>query len=370
MSRFGLERGVVMGGWMLRRILGSGSFGEVWLVSKDFQPSRMRALKLVEAEERSLTERDTLFDLEHPHIVTVSDSFDASRGAPPNTIGIVMNLGDGTLSGRIEPGALNHEQIRRVGVELASGLSYLHNDGGTERAIVVHGDIKPSNVLRASDRWQLSDFGLSVTTETGSAPLTGVSWGYAPPEYAIGDELGLRLEMSRSGDIWALGVTLWELWSASHPGGFESVLGAVASESSTSPLLSIITACLNPEPTQRPSALAVFDVFDDVPRAGSVEPALTVRHFRGLFADVRRLNGWLAVGAEADRWVRRSDRNGFYSRALADLLAVKDYSTARTLLDAAEWWNELPVRDPLPGVGQMLTTAEVETARAALVEVL
>jgi hypothetical protein len=101
--------------------------------------------------------------------------------------------------------------------EVLSQLDHLHSfqteiDG--ERRSVVHGDIKPSNVqIGADDEVRLLDFGIAkVLTFTHSRTHLNLgSPGYCSPERLS------RGQVDRHADLWAVGVTLYEMIAGSPP---------------------------------------------------------------------------------------------------------------------------------------------------------
>ncbi|EFJ45098.1 hypothetical protein VOLCADRAFT_94590 [Volvox carteri f. nagariensis] len=109
---------------------------------------------------------------------------------------------------------LARRTLLRTAGEVARGLLHLH-DGG-----VVHGDLKPANILLNSSREdrrgftaKLADFGLSHVLPDAVASLVTKSWGsvaYMAPEAFDG-------KVSRATDVWAFGVLLWEMLTGSRP---------------------------------------------------------------------------------------------------------------------------------------------------------
>jgi serine/threonine protein kinase len=105
----------------------------------------------------------------------------------------------------------------KFAIEILSQLDRLHSfqaEIGGERRSVVHGDIKPSNIqIGADDEVRLLDFGIAkVLTFTHSrTSLSLGSPGYCSPERLS------RGQVDRHADLWAVGVTLYEMLAGSPP---------------------------------------------------------------------------------------------------------------------------------------------------------
>ena len=113
---------------------------------------------------------------------------------------------------RIEPA-----RAAKLAQEVLSQLDQLHSfqaeiDGG--RRAVVHGDIKPSNIqIGNDDEVRLLDFGIAkVLTFTHSR--THLNLG--SPSYCSPERLS-RGQVNREADLWAVGVTLYEMVAGSPP---------------------------------------------------------------------------------------------------------------------------------------------------------
>ncbi|XP_043703965.1 L-type lectin-domain containing receptor kinase S.1-like [Telopea speciosissima] len=97
---------------------------------------------------------------------------------------------------------LGWEERRRVLVDVAEGLNYLHH--GWDQ-LVLHRDIKPSNILLDSDmRGRLGDFGLAKLYQHGQAPGTTRvvgTLGYLAPEL-------VNVGATAASDVYSFGVTM------------------------------------------------------------------------------------------------------------------------------------------------------------------
>ncbi len=105
-----------------------------------------------------------------------------------------------------------HECVAYVGARIAGALSHAHRQG------VVHGDVKPSNVLLSHDGEPLLvDFNLSGNADLAIAARGG-TLPYMPPEQlhlVLGDGLGAPYD-ERS-DVYSLGAVLFELLTGRAP---------------------------------------------------------------------------------------------------------------------------------------------------------
>lgn len=192
---------VRLGRFDVVRNIGSGGMGTVF-EAIDIATCGAVALKMIEdVSEQALTrlrrEFRALCDLSHPHLVTMYE-LHVERGLPFFTMELIRGPSLAQLLRTSAP--LSVTFVARCLLQLTSALSTLHAHG------VLHGDIKPSNVLLApGERLVVVDFGvaralhdLSHGGESGTRP-------YLAPERLRGEAL------TQAGDWYAVGTMLHEL---------------------------------------------------------------------------------------------------------------------------------------------------------------
>ncbi len=202
----------------------SRSLTDVYL-ARDAEADRQVVLKLIEHSRDDFTQivieaerRGALIqrDLHHkdPRILEVYD-----LGEELNCFFVAMEYFAGRTLADIlrEDGKLDAKRAARYAAEISDQLKTLHaflsQVDGRKRA-VVHGDIKPSNVqISAADELRLIDFGIAkVITLTHN--LTHHNLG--SPSYCSPERLSWA-RVDAHADLWALGVTLYEMVSGTPP---------------------------------------------------------------------------------------------------------------------------------------------------------
>jgi Tol biopolymer transport system component/predicted Ser/Thr protein kinase len=211
--------GQMLGSYRIERLLGRGGMGSVFL-AYDMTLHRHVALKVIEgladgdaARSRLLREARTAAALSHPNICMIHEVREANGSAF-----IAMEYVEGrSLRDRLDEGALPFDEALRCGIQAADALSYAHDHG------VIHRDLKAANVIvTTSGMLKIVDFGLArrddaivdeATTMESLVPAgscAGTPYAMAP-EQVRGERADART------DIWALGVLLYEMTSATQP---------------------------------------------------------------------------------------------------------------------------------------------------------
>ncbi|BGP27775.1 serine/threonine protein kinase [Rhodotorula toruloides] len=107
---------------------------------------------------------------------------------------------------RLMPVALPESRAKPYFLQLLSAVQHVHSHG------IAHNDIKPSNILLShEDRPVLIDFGFAQQYEEGNPDrfLSSLSWG--TPEYLSPERAKGALHDERLSDVFALGVTMYEI---------------------------------------------------------------------------------------------------------------------------------------------------------------
>ncbi len=152
-------------------------------------------------------EAQLVANLEHPHIVPIYDYWREPGGAY-----IVMRLLGGNLGTRVADGPFGTDQVASIARQLGSALGTAH------RAGVVHGDIKPTNVLVDDDGVYLADFGVAALVEsTTNDRASSPSSGFESPEVLAGQPA------SPTSDQFALAVLFFQLLTGTLPFGTRAI---------------------------------------------------------------------------------------------------------------------------------------------------
>ena len=151
----------------------------------------------------------------------------------------VMEYADQTLAQLLMHRALTEDEAKEMLVPALDALAFLHGRN------LVHGQLKPTNLLVVGDQLKLaSDTIRRVSEGTISTHAPTV---YDPPEARYGGS-------SSAGDVWALGVSLFEALTRRPPSGPGEPREAAVLPADFSPAFrDVVSRCLRPSPEDRPS---------------------------------------------------------------------------------------------------------------------
>jgi len=294
--------GRVIGPYIVRRELGHGGMGVVYLVD-DTRLSRPVALKALAPEvgrdpsrrERLRLEARAAAALSHPGIATVysldeigEDLYLACEYVPGEPLRTLLTSGPPPIA-----------QVVAIGAQLARALAAAHTVG------VIHRDIKPENVMKTPGGVvKILDFGLARIEGAATPKLTqtGVILGtpaYMAPEQVLGQHVDFRT------DLFAFGVLIYELASGVNPFEAKTVSGTLARIVDDEP--SVLSSI-------RPQAPPELDRI--VARCLRKDPADRYESTLDLVADLEQLES-----EQAQLRQRAQDRSAY--RPAADLGAVR-----------------------------------------------
>ena len=277
-----LSAGAKLGPYEILALLGTGGMGEVYR-AHDSRLNRDVAVKVSKQlfTERFEREARAVAALNHPNICQIYD-------VGPDYL--VMEL----VEGESPKGPLPLGEALKIARQIADALEAAHEKG------IVHRDLKPGNILVKPDgSVKVLDFGLakvapvvdSSSASEDSPTMTSTQPGlilgtaaYMSPEQARGKAVTSRA------DIWAFGVTLYELLTGRQLFSGEDVAEVLASVVKEQPDLGaaphevrrLLQACLEKNPRQRLRAIGDWKLLLDHPqtavrtsnRIGRLWPAL------------------------------------------------------------------------------------------------
>lgn len=214
------------GRYRLETLLGVGGMGAIYrardLLREQYgDPAPQVAVKVLNDDFAEYRDANALLygefaltvRLRHPHIVRLH-GFEVDRDSERAFITLELLRGptlDALLCDR--PEGLRWTELQEIGLPLLDALHFSHANG------VLHGDIKPSNVILTDSGLRLFDFGLGQPCEDLLPGLPRLNRGrfnawtvrYAPFELL---EDGL---LTTAGDLYACACVLYELATGKHP---------------------------------------------------------------------------------------------------------------------------------------------------------
>jgi serine/threonine-protein kinase len=174
---------------------------------------------------------------------------------------IVMEYADQTLAQLLLHRALTEDEAREMLLPTLNALAFLHGQD------LVQGALKPANILVVGDQLKLASD--TIRRAGDGAMSTDTLTAYDPPEARQG-------RSSPAGDIWALGVGLFEALTRRLPSGLREPAGAIVLPPDFPPAFrEVVIGCLSHNPQDRPS-LTELAAWSSGRAAGS-GPAATIQ---------------------------------------------------------------------------------------------
>jgi len=241
-----------LSGYVIKRGVGSGGFGEVYYATSD--AGKEVALKLIRRNlDTELRGMRQCLNLKHPNLLSLYDIRQDDSG---DTWVVMEYMSGKSLEGELadHPRGLPLEEALAWFRGIAAGVANLHDHG------IVHRDLKPGNIFCDEGTVKVGDYGLSkfisCSRRSGHTESIGTVH-YMAPEVAHG-RYGKEL------DIYALGAILYELLTGHVPFDGESVgevlmkhLTAQPDVSSLAePYRSVVAKALEKDPARRFATVA------------------------------------------------------------------------------------------------------------------
>jgi serine/threonine-protein kinase len=215
--------GQKVGAYTLTSLIGQGGMGTVWLAQRsDGRFERKVAIKFIRlavldvaGADRFKREGAILGKLSHPQIAELIDAGLTPTGEPY----LVLEYVEGKpIDEYCDINKLSVDARIRLFLDVLSAVAHAH------RNLIVHRDIKPTNVFVRNDaQVKLLDFGIAKVladeTGAGAATLFTLEGGAAlTPLFAAPEQLSGGT-VTTATDIYALGVLLFMLLTGQHPAG-------------------------------------------------------------------------------------------------------------------------------------------------------
>ncbi|MFC3192821.1 protein kinase [Marinicella sediminis] len=243
--------------------IGSGVYGEVFRAHDDVL-DRQVALKLLKTEVKSVVESMRFIEeakrmarVRHPHVLAIHGA-DVHQGRS----GFWADLIEGQTVDQLDPEqVMSGQALFLMCDQLSAGLAAIH------RAGIIHGDIKPANLIRDDQgNYLIMDFGAGERMDEQGHGVS--AWQGTP--LLMAPEQMLHQQSGPASDIYALGATLFKLATGRYPvpgetleairqghlsGGISSL--QVQRPDMEQPLASLVDDMLLADPDKRPNTAQI-----------------------------------------------------------------------------------------------------------------
>lgn len=281
--------GEIIGGRRVDALLGAGTHGRVYRVANTALGGRREALKVVSDDappEALLTlqhESALLAHLDHPNLIKL---LDVGRCTRHGLHFAALDFLDGHLLADLVGQRLGARLVLGLGRDIARALAYLH----APRPAIVHRDLKPSNVVvdTVDGHARARVFDLGVASVVGGDTIRPPGTLVGTPAYLAPELLDPMVRPTPASDLYALGVLLYELLTATNPFVAETPQATLRAHAqrdaprlgaeTPTALAALIEALLQKQPSRRPpSAVDVAERLEvmvmDGTRSRTSQPA-------------------------------------------------------------------------------------------------
>lgn len=293
-----LAPGTRIGPFAITREIGRGGMGTVYLAERvDGHFEQKVAIKLVTGGRvsqgrlaRFRDERQILANLEQSHIARLLDGGTTEDDMPF----LVMEYVDGQpIDEYCEVHGLTVRQRLDLFLKICHAVQYAH------QKLVIHSDIKPSNILVTGEgEPRLVDFGIAHlldapgVQDASASANRAMTPGYSSPEQVQGQPVNTM------SDVYALGALLHKILTGSVPASAAEVTESELARMLPRDLACIVLKALQEDPDDRYSSASQ------------------------LADDIDRYLGQLPVSARADTWAYRAARVFARNRISSALAAI------------------------------------------------
>ena len=341
--------------YQLKKLLGVGSFGEVWL-ARNILADVDVAIKLYGLLDdngiKDFREEFKLaYKLHHPNLLHLNH-FDVFGQCPFLVMPYCPKGSSASLKGK-----MSEKQIWRFIRDVSCGLMFLHN----QNPPIIHQDIKPDNILIGDDdKFIISDFGISRKLEHTFRKSINKVESSGTLAYMGPERFAEKPLIVATSDIWSLGMSVYELstglvlWEGM--GGCVQLNGAhipALDEKYSSQLSQFVHACLALNTWDRPTAQQAYEFACSILKQTKTDsPSVQLKPIAPLFPKTtsprlkekfcpsnmhKRIAGWTGLGIVLILLLVKG--GSIYFRHLEE---ERKYAACRTEEDYRDFLKEYP----------------------------